>query len=155
PQEPRLVPVLSYSAALARWDAVRLGPSLPIDAALPAAWALEHPAAQRQDEGPPAAQHQDEVVPAPGNPAARRHHLQRIIVRKMALQDGKIAAEAVAEREVDLVGTDDEIEAQVEQATDEARQEALHQLALTTSGEVAEAAWASLRQHYPDADLHL
>src|SRR5581483_7744054 len=95
----------------------------------------------------------EDVAPAPVTQPARHHHMQRIIVRKMALQDGKIAAEAVAERMVDLEGTDEDIEVRVQQATDEARQEALRQLALTTSGEVSEAAWASLRQQYPDADV--
>lgn len=140
--EPPRVPVLSYSAAAVRRDDVRFGPLLPIDAALPAAWVPERTVPQQQDV----------VIPPAPQPATRRH-MQRIIVRKMALQDGKIAAEAVAERIVELEGTDEDIEQRVQQATDEARQEALRRLALSTSGEVSEAAWSSLRQNYPDADL--
>lgn len=143
--EPHRIPVLSYATASVRRDSVRLGPQLPVDAALPTAWAHELPAVRQEDVAA--------VPEMPAIQAAKHHHMQRIIVRKMALQDGKIAAEAVAERMVDLEGTDEDIEVRVQQATDEARQEALRQLALTTSGEVSEAAWASLRQQYPDADV--
>ena len=143
--EPNRVPVLSYATATVRRDAVRLGPVLPVDAALPTAWTHERPSVAPQDVDVA-------VAPEPAMQIAKRRHMQRIIVRKMALQDGKIAAEAVAERMIDLEGTDEDIEARVRQATDEARQEALRQLALTTSGEVSEAAWASLRQQYPDAE---
>jgi TM2 domain-containing membrane protein YozV len=139
--EPPRVPVLSYSAAAARRDSARLGPPLAVDAALPFALTPERAAPQ-----------QDAVLAQTVQPP-RRRHVQRIIVRKMALQDGQIAAEAAAERTVELEGTDDEIEARVQQVTDEARQEALRRLALTTSGEISEAAWTSLRQQYPDADL--
>ncbi len=145
PPEPHVVPVLSYSVPIARHAPVRFGPPLPVDAALPTAWEPEPPALRQRLE---------DVAPAPVTQPAKRRHMQRIIVRKMALQDGKIAAEAVAERMVDLEGTDDDIEARVQQATDEARREALRRLALTTSGDISEAAWASLRQNYPDADLH-
>ncbi|HEV8192057.1 MAG TPA: NINE protein [Ktedonobacterales bacterium] len=141
PPEPHRVPVLSYSVAAVRRDPVRFGPPLPVDAALPAAWVPERTTPQ-----------QDIVIPSVPQPAKRRH-MQRIIVRKMALQDGKIAAEAVAERMVELEGTDEDIEMRVQQAMDEARREALRRLALTTTGDVSEAAWSSLRQHYPDADL--
>jgi TM2 domain-containing membrane protein YozV len=140
--EPHRVPVLSYSAASVRRDAVRFGPPLPVDAALPAAWVPERAVSQRQD-----------VAIPPSSQPAKHRHMQRIIVRKMALQDGKIAAEAVAERVVELEGTDEDIELHVQQATDEARREALQHLALSTTGDVSEAAWTSLRQHYPDADL--
>lgn len=140
--EPNRVPVLNYSTAVVRRDPVRLGPALPIDAALPAAWAPER-----------AVTSEDVVVPTqPAPQLVTRHHVQRIIVRKMALQDGKIAAEAVAERMVELEGTEEDIERRVEQATEEARQEALRSLALSTTGEVSEAAWSSLHERYPDAD---
>ncbi len=105
-------PVFAYSMGRRRHEPVRYGP--PLDAAP----ASNTPAAQ------PMAQ-----------PPAR---MRRIVVRKVALVDGKQTAEAIATREVAL---DDPtspytLEERIQRATDEARDEALRQLAARVSDDV-------------------
>jgi hypothetical protein len=136
--DPSIVPVLSYSTGVARRDSVRFGPPSPAETVLVPV-PVDEPIAES-------------VVPAFDTVTAQSgvHHIQRIIVRKLAFQDGHVAAEAIAEREVELGLGDDE--ARVRRATDEARHEALRQLALTTSGEIAQAAWSVLREQHADIE---
>jgi len=71
-------------------------------------------------------------------------HIQRIIVRKVALVDGQRIAEARATREVVLSGADDQEDAaRIEAATDEARVEAERLLATLVTPEALTQARAS------------
>ena len=100
--------------------------------------------ARRRDSvrlGPAAS---EPAIPTPIEPA--RRFIQRVIVRKMALMDGEIVAEATAERHVLLDGSAADVQERLRLATDEARAEALHLLAEATAGEVAEAARHALYQ---------
>lgn len=68
-------------------------------------------------------------------PAARSQRVQRIVVRKLALVDGRVIAEARATRDVVLCGSDDEETARIAAATDEARAEAMRALAALVPSE--------------------
>ncbi len=72
--------------------------------------------------------------PASG-PAPAPPRVQRIVVRKVALVDGRPIAEAQATRDVVIRGSDDEAEAQIAAATDEARAEAMSLLAAMVPSE--------------------
>ena len=62
-------------------------------------------------------------------PASAPPRIQRIVVRKVALVDDRLIAEAQATRDVIIHGSDDEADAQIAAATDEARAEAMRLLA--------------------------
>jgi len=115
------VPVFAYSMGATRRAPVRYGP--PLDA-------------NTTDAATPDAR------PTPPPPAAPIR-MRRIVVRKVALVDGKQAAEAIATREVAL---DDPaspftLEERIQRATDDARDEALRLLAARVTDDVrAEAA---------------
>ncbi len=64
-------------------------------------------------------------LPAPAVAAPRR---QRITVRKVAMCDGQVIAEAQATRDVVLDDASGDLEARIAAATDEAREEALRLL---------------------------
>jgi hypothetical protein len=74
------------------------------------------------------------LAPAAAAPAAsaarvsggrRRRTVQRVIVRKLAMRDGRVLAESTVERQVPLFGDEAEIDARVQAATDEAAHAAL------------------------------
>lgn len=73
-------------------------------------------------------------------PEIHRRYVQRIVVRKMALDGETVLAEATAERRVPLDGDAAEVRERMRVATNDARAEALRVLAQHTSEEVAEAA---------------
>lgn len=64
------------------------------------------------------------VVPAP-LPSLRRRVVQRVIVRKMAVLDGEVVAEATVERQVPVVADEEEMAARIRMATRDAAREAL------------------------------
>lgn len=106
-------PVFAYTMAPTRHPPVRYGPPLT-------------------EETIPVAS----VVPA----APVRRHIRRIVVRKVATVDGEVVGEAIAMREVSLDGDTDTLAQRIEQATEDARQEALRLLASRVSPEaLAEA----------------
>lgn len=62
--------------------------------------------------------------------------IQRIIVRKVAMVDGRLIAEASATRDAIICGSDDEVAARIEAATEEARVEAMRLLATLVPSEM-------------------
>jgi hypothetical protein len=58
----------------------------------------------------------------------RRRVVQRVIVRKMAVVDGRVVAESTVERQVQVVRDEDELAERIHAATNEAAREALQHL---------------------------
>lgn len=138
------VPVLNYSMAAPARDAVRLGP--PIEAS-----AGDGPGDPDEIETakvramPPQVPPQMSPQMPPDAPPERRT-VQRIIVRKMAMHEGRILAEAVAERQIPLDGSRQEIAERAARATAEARREALEQLAAKVPPDAVDSVLRELRE---------
>lgn len=130
------VPVLNYSMAAPACDAVRLGP--PIEAS-----AGDGPGDPDEIETAKA-----RAVPPQVSPDAppERRTVQRIIVRKMAMHEGRILAEAVAERQIPLDGSRREIAERAARATAEARREALELLAAQVPPDAVDSVLRELRE---------
>ena len=117
-------PQFAYSVATPRRDAVRMGPT-------------------RDETDAP----EPTTTPRTPRVTTPRHRLQRITVRKVALVNGAIVAEASATREA-LIHPDPQVFAdRVKAATEEARVEALHKLAAIAPEDVLERA----RDEFGDA----
>ena len=71
----------------------------------------------------------------PTSVAAPQSRVQRIVVRKVALVDGHPVAEARAHRDVIILGSDDEAQASIDAATEDARAEAMRLLATLVPSE--------------------
>jgi len=118
------VPVFAYSMGTARRAPVRYGP--PLDEAADEA---ADEVADADAQAPSAQQ------PMPPAPPVR---MRRIVVRKVALVDGKLAAEAIATREVALEDPTSplSLDERIQRATEDARDEALRLLAERVSDDV-------------------
>ncbi|HEY7833728.1 MAG TPA: hypothetical protein VIG30_09180, partial [Ktedonobacterales bacterium] len=83
------------------------------------------------------------VSPAPPLAALaaniRRRVVQRVIVRKMALLDGRVVAEATVERQVPVVRDEAEMAARIRMATRDAAREALGDLLALAPEEARES----------------
>jgi TM2 domain-containing membrane protein YozV len=66
-------------------------------------------------------------VTTPSQPL-RRRVVQRVIVRKMAVLDGRVVAESTVERQVQVVDDDEEMAERIREATNQAAREALEHL---------------------------
>ena len=132
-------PVFAYSVASARRAPVRLEP-------LPATGADETLVSLLPDSAPGSI-----TPPLVSHPPvfAPRRRLQRITVRKVALIDGDIVAEASATREAQMDADPAVFAERVRMATEEARIEALHQLAAIAPQEVVQRA----RQEFEETGL--
>ena len=125
-------PVFAYAVATPRRSPVRLEP-------LPAA-----------GEQPPTPESEPLRAASPTAPiVGPRRRLQRITVRKVALIDGDIVAEASATREAQMDADPDVFAERVRLATEEARIEALRHLAAIAPEEVMQRA----RKEFDEAEL--
>jgi hypothetical protein len=140
-----LAPVESFETSVT--EEPFAAPDLPATGAhlagLPGAWAPapEWPAAST----PPA----HASTPSQG---LGRRIAHRLIVRKMAVLEGKVVAESSVERQVELVDDDALMAQRVHQATNSAAREALENLLQLAPPEALPAIRAQLLSHDLDAD---